>query len=638
MRLSALLISIAVVRGLRGQVPASYSDLYSALDARLAALDSTVTQRWNGSYSDVVYSAELLSANANQGLPLLRPQQRVSVLTELDRLRARGVQAVTFPTGFPLVYAPFYRFNADPDDYQAMIDFDRQLVADIHARGMRAEVEVGILFPGYYSKDSGFNLSGYYATLSTDALIAVRIQNIVTVARDVRPDFVTVGSEPDTEAELTRNPVFQSPTAWAQMAAAALAQLRSAGVLTLPVGAGIGAWQHDGAAYVRSLCTTDLDFIDLHVYPVNGTFLDHAIAYADMAASCGKRVSMTEAWLLKMRDSELGTGSLAVDPTIYSRDAFSFWSPLDQRFLRAMTRFAHWKKPILVSPFWSKFFWAYLHYEQSSSLSVDQLIAQSTNAAGAGLLAGKITDTGAAYHDILTAPPFRTVSAASLMGASIAPDAIINLSGGGLSSNTEIASRLPLPEILGTASAQITDSVGRSVRGGLYFVSPAQINLWIPPGLQAGPVKLTVSSAGLTSTVELATVAPGIFTANSDGRGVAAGVVTRVAPDGSRTYDVTFECSAPGTCQPRPIDVGGSGGAVAVALFGTDLRNAQQVTATATAGSVTFQVLYAGAQREYPGMDQVNVLIPRSLAGSGEVVVQVVADGAAANPVVLRFQ
>jgi uncharacterized protein (TIGR03437 family) len=44
-------------------------------------------------------------------------------------------------------------------------------------------------------------------------------------------------------------------------------------------------------------------------------------------------------------------------------------------------------------------------------------------------------------------------------------------------------------------------------------------------------------------------------------------------------------------------------------------------------------VLYAGPQGGFAGLDQVNVLLPRSLTGSGLVNVQLFVDGMAANPV-----
>src|ERR1035438_10147577 len=44
------------------------------------------------------------------------------------------------------------------------------------------------------------------------------------------------------------------------------------------------------------------------------------------------------------------------------------------------------------------------------------------------------------------------------------------------------------------------------------------------------------------------------------------------------------------------------------------------------------QPVCSTAQPQYPGLDQINVLLPPSLAGAGDVVIQVTVDGQAANP------
>ena len=49
-------------------------------------------------------------------------------------------------------------------------------------------------------------------------------------------------------------------------------------------------------------------------------------------------------------------------------------------------------------------------------------------------------------------------------------------------------------------------------------------------------------------------------------------------------------------------------------------------------------VLYAGGVAAYAGLDQVNISIPKSLAGSGDVRLYVVADGVASNVVGLIVQ
>jgi uncharacterized protein (TIGR03437 family) len=49
-------------------------------------------------------------------------------------------------------------------------------------------------------------------------------------------------------------------------------------------------------------------------------------------------------------------------------------------------------------------------------------------------------------------------------------------------------------------------------------------------------------------------------------------------------------------------------------------------------------VLYAGAVAAYAGLDQVNISIPKSLAGTGDARVYLVADGVASNVATLNVQ
>ena len=57
-------------------------------------------------------------------------------------------------------------------------------------------------------------------------------------------------------------------------------------------------------------------------------------------------------------------------------------------------------------------------------------------------------------------------------------------------------------------------------------------------------------------------------------------------------------------------------------------------TVTVDLGGVDAQVGYAGPQDAFIGLDQINVRIPRELAGRGDVLASLRADGIAANTVV----
>ncbi|HYP05928.1 MAG TPA: hypothetical protein VER03_06800, partial [Bryobacteraceae bacterium] len=59
---------------------------------------------------------------------------------------------------------------------------------------------------------------------------------------------------------------------------------------------------------------------------------------------------------------------------------------------------------------------------------------------------------------------------------------------------------------------------------------------------------------------------------------------------------------------------------------------------TASVDGVAAEVLFSGAHSQFFGLDQVNIRLPRELAGRGLVKLAIRADGIAANQVDLRFQ
>jgi|SRR5687767_13706290 len=71
---------------------------------------------------------------------------------------------------------------------------------------------------------------------------------------------------------------------------------------------------------------------------------------------------------------------------------------------------------------------------------------------------------------------------------------------------------------------------------------------------------------------------------------------------------------------------------VVITLFGTGLRKNTDLTKVrATIGGADAPVLFAGAQGQFAGLDQVNLQIPGSLRGRGEVTIALTIDGQTAN-------
>ena len=236
-----------------------------------------------------------------------------------------------------------------------------------------------------------------------------------------------------------------------------------------------------------------------------------------------------------------------------------------------------------------------------------------------------------------------TVSAASFDGTTLAPESIVSAFGANLATGIQAATVAPLPTTLAGTYVRVKDSLGSERLAPLFYVSPGQINFLIPAGTVAGSATITVASSDGATTIgsaQISNVAPSLFTANSSGTGVAAAVVLRIGATGSQTLEPVAEWNAAlNRFVAKPIDLSNEGEQVYLLLFGTGLRFRSSLSsATISIGGQAAQVQYAGQQNDFVGLDQVNVLLPRSLAGRGEVELALIVDGKPANAVLLNFK
>ena len=232
------------------------------------------------------------------------------------------------------------------------------------------------------------------------------------------------------------------------------------------------------------------------------------------------------------------------------------------------------------------------------------------------------------------------VNSASYIPGPVAPQEIVSLFGSGMAAQTASAPQPP-PTALGGISVQITDSAGNTQLAPLFAVSSGQANILVPAGLAAGPATVTVlhgSTAALTGSMTIGASAPGLYSMNMDGAGVAAADALLVTASYQTESPAVFTCSpsAARSCLATPLSLGQTTDSLYIELYGTGIRGAASVQCFVDGESVP--VLYAGPVAAYAGLDQVNVPIPKSLAGAGDVRVYLEADGVASNVVGLNIQ
>ncbi len=150
------------------------------------------------------------------------------------------------------------------------------------------------------------------------------------------------------------------------------------------------------------------------------------------------------------------------------------------------------------------------------------------------------------------------VSAANFRTGSLAAEMIVSGFSNALPLVFAPVVELPLPTVLQGAKVVVTDSAG-AARDALLFgifngpTFTGQVNFLIPAltALGKATVSLEVDGQAVASgMIDIAVVAPGVFTARSSGVGVAAALFVRVFSSGDRQQDLIFD---PATRRAVPL-------------------------------------------------------------------------------------
>jgi hypothetical protein len=374
-------------------VPIEFSDLYSSLDTKLQEINRYIASRWSGEKSNVLFATELLAANGNQGEHLLREQAFQTVVLNLDRLQLLGIRGVKVGIKYPLLVPGFPR-SAE------YLNFYKRVAEELRKRSLKFLVQTTPTFidPTF----SSLPVAPYYAGLTLERYKQEQRQMAETIIREIRPDYLTIENEPGTTQANTGLPI--TVQSYTEIVQHVLSGLDRAGV---QIGAGTGTW--DNPAYLQSLAQyTTLDYIDLHLYPINRDFvIERAITMAATAKQFNKKVLLGEAWLYKTRDRELGGAPVAAAAGLFSRDVFRFWEPLDVQFIQTIFNLSHYLRLEFTCFFWMRYFFGYVEYNEGTKrLTPTELFRLANQEASKNMLATppKLTQTGLTFQKLLSQP------------------------------------------------------------------------------------------------------------------------------------------------------------------------------------------------------------------------------------------
>ena len=369
------------------EVPEEYEAIYDELDVKLAELEAYLDENGDGRSGDAVFSVELIIANANRGEALLNQQTFAAIQRTLQSLKDLGAGGITLSVQYPVLNPDFSRSS----EY---VDFYRDVATEVKSHGFTLIVETTSVFPNPEISSLGVDYSG----LTLDEYIREKRAMVETVLRVLAPDYLTIENEPITQ-QINTGLDF-SVANQTRIVNHILSGLDRAGA---KIGAGAGSW--DDLAYFESLAAnTDLDYLDMHFYPIQGDLVaGRAELVSEVARSAGKSLAVSEAWLYKAAGSELSAGqNIAMAADIFARDAYSFWAPLDQAFLEVMVKLSRHLELEFMSPFWMQYLYAYLEYDTSTQgMGYAEVQSAMGREAWSNIDYGILSPTGETYRELI---------------------------------------------------------------------------------------------------------------------------------------------------------------------------------------------------------------------------------------------
>ncbi|HEY3041514.1 MAG TPA: lamin tail domain-containing protein [Pyrinomonadaceae bacterium] len=197
----------------------------------------------------------------------------------------------------------------------------------------------------------------------------------------------------------------------------------------------------------------------------------------------------------------------------------------------------------------------------------------------------------------------------------VAPDSIAVALGGVLAFTTQQSKRQsdgPFPTSVGGTTVTVNGQPAQ-----IFFVSPTEVHFHVPAATVLGSAEVVVTNSdGFQSrgTVTTLRSAPGMFTKSGDGLGEG----------------MTLNAD---TLQPGPFDP--SSGELRLIIFATGVRNGATVSVTAGGRALNLESIVSSPNM--PGLDEVHVLVPADLRGSGLVDLVIRADARDSNPTTIEF-
>lgn len=216
-------------------------------------------------------------------------------------------------------------------------------------------------------------------------------------------------------------------------------------------------------------------------------------------------------------------------------------------------------------------------------------------------------------------------------GDPVAPGSLVSIFGSDLAASLAQADSVPLSTVIGGVSVTFN-----GIAAPLYFVSPGQINAQVPwevAPADGSTSNVTVvvtrgSASSKATTARVVSAAPGLFMVSGGSQAIAInGDGTLAAASGS-IPGLTTHPAKPGDvivlyatglgAVDRPVQSGHDSNDQLRRTIGMPL---------VTIGGLSAQVPFSGLTPQFPGVNQLNVVIPANVASSPSVPLRIQLNG-----------
>ena len=617
-----------------------------------AAISSEVAELSPASHP-IVYGGNLVYAN---GMVVAGATQEL-LLAYVDGLKAAGVQRVDLNPGLTSITN-----STVVALYDATVQHIREL-------GMQLAINPEFT-PGELGPSTTFQ-----------NFVTTAMQNYPQLVARYQPDVFVIVHEPTTATDgmhaaisqdwhdfiLSMIPLLRAASPYTKLGAGAF-QNGALPALSAQESNYFEDWATNIPGCLGAASNTDcLDYMTMDIYN-DDTFSTYT-QWASLAHANNKGAYIEELWAPHYLPNPLPAGTLS--PTGYltkSLDDVAIlgalnpaFATMDATWVQGMSRFAAANGMEAMTAFTTLAFFSYgttghdkitdplvtsavsgdllpAAGQQAQLTSMAQAFQGDVNGSNTDAQAGIPVATSISSASFATLPPNAfdpncgTAGNPCNANVTVAPDALVSAFGKDLATGNGVTTSASFSTTLAGTTMTLVDSVGASYSVSMYSVSPGQVNYDVPGAATPGPATITIQSADGTATsgiVLVAPVAPGLYTANQNGQGAASGIAVcagvcagwpTAGQANGQFFQSTYTCSGtPSSCAPQPIRLATTD-TVVVELFGTGLRHVSSTSAIS--GQVNGQsvpIKYAGAQGGYTGLDQINVMLPAALAGSGAV-------------------